>query len=155
MKNQALNYNTFGVDEIVRKLKELGYKITGNISGNPYIVAFPDQKIAGFVNEQDISTMNVDVHLFADKFFYAIANFEPSTEQVDHPAHYGGADNPYEAVKVIAAHNLDFFLGNVIKYIIRSDKKGNELQDLRKAAWYLNKKIDLLSKRKKIITISK
>ena len=37
---------------------------------------------------------------------------------VEHPAHYGGADNPYEAIKVIEAWGLGFCLGNTIKYIM-------------------------------------
>lgn len=61
---------------------------------------------------------------------------------VDHPSHYGGAENPYEAIKVIEACGLDFHLGNVVKYILRSDKKGAEVEDLRKAVWYLNRAIE-------------
>lgn len=143
MKNQALKYNAneYEVDAITSRLSELGYRVSGSEVGNPYIVAFPDEKIAGFVNEKDIFEMRPCIHHFAVNFFHALSE----TEQVDHPAHYGGADNPYEAVKVIAAHNLDFFLGSVIQYVLRSDKKGNTLQDLKKAAWYLNKKIELLS----------
>lgn len=63
-------------------------------------------------------------------------------EVVDHPAHYGGADNPYEAIKVIEAWQLGFCLGNVVKYIARADHKGVSVQDLRKAAWYLNREIE-------------
>jgi hypothetical protein len=44
-------------------------------------------------------------------------------ESVDHPAHYGGEDNPYEAIKVVEAWGLDFHLGNVVKYISRAGKK--------------------------------
>lgn len=58
-------------------------------------------------------------------------------EAVNHPAHYGGANNPYEAIKVIEAWNLNFCLGNTVKYIGRADHKGNKLEDLKKAAWYL------------------
>ncbi|HMA74924.1 MAG TPA: hypothetical protein VKP67_26040 [Xanthobacteraceae bacterium] len=35
-----------------------------------------------------------------------------ASEAVNHPAHYGGADNPYEAIKVIEAWGLNFHLGN-------------------------------------------
>ena len=65
-------------------------------------------------------------------------------EQVNHPSHYGGMDNPYEAIKVIDAWNLDFCLGNVVKYISRSGKKGNNSkeQDLKKALWYLEHEIE-------------
>jgi hypothetical protein len=67
-------------------------------------------------------------------------------EQVDHPEHYGGADNPYEAIKIIEALKLGFHLGNAFKYIARAGKKGDELTDLRKAAWYLQRKIEQLER---------
>jgi len=60
---------------------------------------------------------------------------------VDHPPHYGGADNPYEAIKVIEAWELGFNLGNTVKYISRAEHKGAPLQDLEKAAWYLAREI--------------
>jgi hypothetical protein len=63
------------------------------------------------------------------------------SESIDHPKHYGG-DNTYEAIKVIEHYNLDFHLGNVLKYILRADKKGKELEDLKKAQWYLNRRIE-------------
>lgn len=63
------------------------------------------------------------------------------TDAVNHPSHYGGADNPYEAIKVIEAWELGFNLGNTVKYISRAGKKGEILQDLKKAAWYLAREI--------------
>jgi hypothetical protein len=72
-------------------------------------------------------------------------------EQVDHPAHYGGADNPYEAIKVIEAWGLDksFNLGNAVKYISRAEAKGDSLTDLRKARWYLDREISNREKQAK------
>lgn len=67
-------------------------------------------------------------------------------EQVDRPAHYGGASNPYEAIKVIEAWSLGFNLGNTVKYISRAGKKGEALEDLRKARWYLDREITNLEK---------
>lgn len=69
-------------------------------------------------------------------------------EIINHPAHYGGADNPYEAIKVIEAWDLGFCLGNVIKYISRAGKKetATELQDLKKALWYLTRHIEFIEK---------
>lgn len=61
--------------------------------------------------------------------------------QVNHPPHYGGANNQYEAIKVIEAWQLDFCLGNVVKYISRAGKKDDMLQDLKKAKWYIDRKI--------------
>ncbi len=71
-----------------------------------------------------------------------------STEEVIHPAHYGGKDNPYEAIKVIEAWNLDFNLGNTVKYISRAGKKDKRklVEDLEKAKWYLERKIENLRK---------
>ncbi|HEX9844157.1 MAG TPA: DUF3310 domain-containing protein [bacterium] len=63
------------------------------------------------------------------------------SDAVHHPAHYGGADNPYEAIKVIEAWGLGFHLGNALKYLARAGKKGNALEDLRKARWYLDRQI--------------
>lgn len=60
---------------------------------------------------------------------------------VDHSAHYGGKDNPYEAIKVIEAWVLGFHLGNAVRYISRAGKKGDALEDLRKARWYLDREI--------------
>lgn len=70
------------------------------------------------------------------------------SEQVNHPEYYGGEENPYEAIKVIEAWDLDFHLGNTVKYISRAGKKevSKELQDLKKALWYLERKIQSLEK---------
>ncbi len=65
-------------------------------------------------------------------------------EAVNHPLHYGGDSNPYEAIKVIEAWDLGFSLGNAVKYISRAGKKDDIIQDLEKAAWYLQRQIDKL-----------
>lgn len=72
----------------------------------------------------------------------------PKVEQVNHPQHYGGESNPYEVIKVIDNWELGFSLGNTIKYISRAGKKGKdkELEDLRKALWYLQHHIETLEK---------
>lgn len=64
------------------------------------------------------------------------------TERVDHPAHYGGEGDPFEAIKVIEAWGLGFHLGNVLKYIKRAEVHGNKLESLKKAQWYLNRYIE-------------
>ena len=68
--------------------------------------------------------------------------------QINHPEHYGGEDNPYEAIKVIEFWDLGFHLGNAVKYISRAGKKSidTELEDLKKASFYLNRKIQNLEK---------
>jgi hypothetical protein len=64
---------------------------------------------------------------------------------VNHPDHYGGKDNIYEAIKIIEAYDLNFSLGNAIKYIIRAGKKNsNAIEDLEKAKWYVQRQIEFL-----------
>ncbi len=66
-------------------------------------------------------------------------------ELVNHPKHYGGTDNPYEAIKVIEAWDLGFCLGNVVKYISRAGKKSKDpIEDLEKARWYLERELSKL-----------
>ena len=69
---------------------------------------------------------------------------------VNHPTHYGGADNPYEVIKVCEAWELDrdAYLFNVVKYVARAGKKdpAKELEDLKKAVFYLQRRIETLQK---------
>lgn len=67
---------------------------------------------------------------------------------INNPSHYGGKDNPYEAIKVIKACSLDFNTGNAVKYILRAGKKdpSKEIEDLKKAIWYLQDKVNDLEK---------
>ena len=66
------------------------------------------------------------------------------SDGVKHPAHYGGGGNPYEAIRVIEAWDLNFNLGNVVKYVARAGKKDKEtlLGDLEKAREYLTFEIE-------------
>lgn len=65
-------------------------------------------------------------------------------DQVNHPKHY--TVGKIEVINIIEDQNLDYHLGNVVKYVLRSAHKGNQLQDLKKANWYLERKINLLEK---------
>jgi hypothetical protein len=60
-------------------------------------------------------------------------------DPVNRPPHYttGGI----ETIDFIEAKKLGYNLGNVVKYITRADHKGNKLEDLRKAQWYLSREI--------------
>lgn len=61
-------------------------------------------------------------------------------DQVNHPAHY--TDGGIETIDFIEAKNLDFHLGNAVKYISRAGKKEDKLNDLLKAQWYINRAIN-------------
>ena len=65
-------------------------------------------------------------------------------DSVNHPNHYGGENNAYEVIRVIEAWDLGFSLGNAVKYIARAGKKDNEIEDLKKAKWYLERVISNL-----------
>ena len=75
------------------------------------------------------------------------------TEHVNHPSHYQ-SETGLEAIDIIEAVTFDlkgveaFDIGNVLKYICRFQKK-NGLEDLKKAAWYLNHAIAHIEKLKK------
>jgi len=61
-------------------------------------------------------------------------------EEVDKPAHYV-AESGMEAIEVIEAFDLNFNLGNVVKYVLRAGKKGCKTTDLEKAKWYLEREM--------------
>ncbi len=70
-------------------------------------------------------------------------------EAVNNPQHYGGANNPYEVIKVIDAWALGFCLGNAIKYIARASKKhASPVEDLQKAKWYIEHELEILGRKK-------
>ena len=68
------------------------------------------------------------------------------SDQINHPTHYGGENNPYEAIKVIEAWRLGFCIGNAVKYISRAGKKdpNRYIEYLEKAAWYISREIENL-----------
>ena len=65
---------------------------------------------------------------------------EPKEDMVNHPPHYksGGI----ETIDFIEAKGLNYRLGNVVKYVTRADHKGNRMEDLKKALWYLQREIE-------------
>lgn len=60
-------------------------------------------------------------------------------DMVNHPAHYN--QGKYEVIDVIEDWDLGFCLGNAVKYIARAPHKDKELEDLKKAKWYLERRI--------------
>jgi hypothetical protein len=69
---------------------------------------------------------------------------EETKDNVNSPTHYttGGI----ETIDYIEAKSLNYNLGNVVKYVSRSDYKGRKLEDLKKAQWYLSREISNLTK---------
>lgn len=67
----------------------------------------------------------------------------PSDSVVDHPKHYNVGK--IEVIDAIEDWKLGFHEGNVVKYVARAKHKGRELEDLQKAAWYLQRRIEQLT----------
>lgn len=81
---------------------------------------------------------NIMAHMLCEKV--------EKPEAVNHPLHYGG-DTTYECIKVLKAwmsadEYRGFLRGNAIKYLCRTGKKDETVQELKKAAWYINKLIE-------------
>lgn len=62
-----------------------------------------------------------------------------SHDPVNHPKHYNAHPSGIECIAVV--EHMGFNLGNAVKYIWRADLKGDAVEDLKKAAWYINREI--------------
>jgi hypothetical protein len=85
------------------------------------------------------------VQTIAEKIVKAIEEPEvkvtPKKEDViNHPSHYTRGN--IEVIDFIEDQQLPYHLGNVIKYIARAGHKGDKLEDLKKARWYLDRYIN-------------
>ena len=65
---------------------------------------------------------------------------QPKGSAVNHPAHYNGHPSGIECIDVV--EHMGFNVGNAVKYLWRADLKGNALEDLEKARWYVQREID-------------
>ena len=105
----------------------------------------------GIVQTINIENDLIGVLLDNKKICSVFSNYvglEKINDSINNPSHYGGADNPYEAIKIIEHYELGFCLGNVLKYVLRAGKKDpkKHIEDLKKSVWYLNREISNLEK---------
>ena len=66
-------------------------------------------------------------------------NNKDNCDMVNHPPHYTSHPSGIETIQI--TEHMGFCLGNAIKYILRADLKGNKIEDLKKAEWYINREI--------------
>lgn len=59
---------------------------------------------------------------------------------INHPKHYTNHPSKIECIQV--TEHMNFCLGNAVKYIWRADLKADAIEDLRKAAWYIQREIE-------------
>lgn len=69
---------------------------------------------------------------------------QEESDMVNHPTHYTSHPSGVETIQI--TEHMNFCLGNAIKYIMRSEHKGKQIEDLKKAIWYLNREIDRLER---------
>jgi len=98
--------------------------------------------------EKSPTIKEIRKNLSIDKSEEAVEKTPTIKEMVNHPKHYGG-DTEYECIKVLKAWNtpeefVGFCKDNAIKYLCRSGKKDEVLQEYKKAAWYINTLIKYL-----------
>jgi hypothetical protein len=64
-------------------------------------------------------------------------------DNVNHPRHYTKHPSGVECIQI--TEHMGFNLGNAMKYIWRADLKGNQVEDLKKAVWYINREIQRIN----------
>jgi hypothetical protein len=99
------------------------------------------------LTEESEQLYSSKMHTPFDKIVSKQIPLEDRIINLDRPQYYGGAGNTYEVFNVLESWGLDedFYLGNVIKYIVRAGKKtSTKKEDLQKALVYLQRRIDKL-----------
>ena len=133
-----LYYNpTITAREVMKKMKvtrPYAYNLMSDARKRLAVVAAAKAEKPKVRMESSTTSLSPDRSLnIVQEHFIAIK------DPVNHPEHYkvGGI----ETIDFIEGKNLGYNLGNAVKYISRADHKGNRLQDLQKAQWYLNREI--------------
>jgi hypothetical protein len=68
-----------------------------------------------------------------------MASENPEHDPINHPKHFTSHPSGIECIEVV--RHMGFNLGNATKYIWRAGLKGDAIEDLKKAVWYLNDEI--------------
>lgn len=66
------------------------------------------------------------------------------SDPVNHPSHYTSHPSGVECIQV--TEHMNFCVGNAVKYLWRAGQKGDHLEDLKKARWYIDREIERLEK---------
>ena len=132
-----VNYGII-IQEAGKVLRAVGTKYKSRVEFNPRLKQKPGPKPKRKVTEPK-QEKRLKVTLLKTPRPEWTPPVEAAPDVVNHPAHYkvGGI----ETIDFIEAKQLSYHLGNAVKYITRADHKGNALQDLQKAQWYLTREI--------------
>ena len=133
------NFNYKKYSEIVEKLNSLANVLTEANEEN--YMSFKVQDTLCRVI-QEANRVNTYIRHYKNKQGKDMLMFEiEEKEMVDHPSHY---NQGIETIEYIESWSMNFNTGNVIKYVTRAGYKDNQLEDLKKAMWYLQREIDRL-----------
>lgn len=121
-------------DKQPEKVAESAPVISKMETTESYINSESVQGLYDCVNADDVKVSCVST----DKKHNSISNV------IDHPSHYNCGK--IEVIDFIEDQGLSFHLGNVIKYVARAGSKGDKLEDLKKARWYLDRYINEVMK---------
>lgn len=133
------------------KAKEIAEEVGTSIS-YVYVVRSEVKKSDPEVKSKTIKPISAYERLLKDSVTMA-SNERPrirmqtsiKPDMVNHPPHY--TSGGIETIDFIEAKQLGYNLGNVVKYVSRSTLKGDQLENLKKAQWYLNREIKQLEKK--------
>lgn len=98
--------------------------------------------VAPVISKKETAESYINVDSVSD--LYPINESKDRTDMVNHPSHYN--KGKIEVIDFIEDQGLSFHLGNVIKYVARAGSKGDKLEDLKKARWYLDRYINEVMK---------
>lgn len=118
------------------------YTGKGVFSSSPELAGQEGVIVGTGLNTVDVRWDNTD-RATAPPFGVFSDNVEPvtkATDLVNHPPHYTRHPSGVECITI--TQHMNFCRGNAIKYLWRAGEKGNELQDLEKAAFYVAKEIE-------------
>lgn len=90
------------------------------------------------MNKGELCRLNSTIEILTDEgVVYVTEN--PEVDMVNSPPHYTMGE--IEVIDAIEDWELPYNLGNAVKYIARANHKGNPIQDLSKAIWYIQREI--------------
>ncbi len=99
------------------------------------------------IEKVDCSHFNWDIRDQNDDILHwRISDGLPNEGIVNHPPHYTGHPSGTECIEV--TEHMNFCRGNAMKYLWRAGEKGDEIEDLKKARWYIDREIRRLEKLK-------
>ena len=108
---------------------------------DPVVMVKPTKNVKTITElAKEVPTKNYPSYLDCPKPQHALAK----ADAVNHPKHY--TDTPFGLEVIEITDKYDFSVGNALKYILRAGKKNDAVEDLEKAVWYLNHKIEMMKK---------